>query len=112
MTGTDPDTAPSATGSVVVYRRDHCPFCFRLEHGLQHAGVNYEQRDIWTDSEAADFVRSVNDGNETVPTVVVTAPDGTRSVHTNPGVGEVLGALGRVAPAKPSLLGLLGQRDG
>lgn len=113
MTATDPEVESSAAGSVVVYRRDHCPFCFRLEHGLKHAGVDYEQRDIWADSEAADFVRSVNDGNETVPTVVITAPDGTQTVRTNPGVSEVLAALGQVPPARPGLLGrLLGQRDG
>ncbi|NLG20540.1 MAG: NrdH-redoxin, partial [Actinomycetales bacterium] len=34
---------------------------------------------IWQDDEAAAFVRSVNDGNETVPTVVI---DG--EAHTNP----------------------------
>lgn len=107
MTATEPEATAQHGGSVVVYRRDHCPFCFRLEHGLQHAGVEYEQRDIWADSEAADFVRSVNNGNETVPTVVITAPDGTRTVRTNPGVAEVLGALGQVPPAKPSLLGRL-----
>ena len=34
---------------------------------------------IWQDAEARAFVRSVNDGNETVPTVVI---DGR--AHTNP----------------------------
>ena len=107
MTATQPEPAVQNGGSVVVYRRDHCPFCFRLEQGLQHAGVDYEQRDIWADAEAADFVRSVNDGNETVPTVVVTAPDGTETVRTNPGVADVLAALGQVPPARPGLLGRL-----
>lgn len=35
--------------------------------------------DIWADPKAAAFVRSINDGNETVPTVVM----GER-IETNP----------------------------
>ena len=46
--------------------------------------------DIWDDTEAAAFVRSVNDGNETVPTVVI---DG--KPHTNPAPSQVREALSR-----------------
>lgn len=105
MTNGSGDAAVEAT--LVVYRRDHCPFCLRLEHGLQHAGVEYEARDIWSDDEAADYVRSVNDGNETVPTVVVTHPDGEQIVRTNPGVAQVLADLGRTPTDGPGLLGRL-----
>lgn len=38
---------------------------------LDRAGVSYERRNIWDDAEAAEFVRSVARGNETVPTVTV-----------------------------------------
>lgn len=65
---------------VVVYRRDGCPFCLRLETVLKLARVRYVSRDIWTDEDARAFVRSVNDGNETVPTVVI-----GDEVMTNPG---------------------------
>ena len=68
------------TGTTVVYWRRMCGFCARLLSALEHAGVDVELRDIWEDPEAAAFVRSVNDGAETVPTVVL--PDG-RAV-TNP----------------------------
>lgn len=104
---TEPTADAAAQATVVVYRRDHCPFCFRLERGLQHAGVEYEARDIWADDGAADFVRSVNDGNETVPTVVVTHPDGQQTVRTNPGVAQVLADLGQVPEERPGLLGRL-----
>ena len=67
-------------GTTVVYWRRMCGFCARLLGALEHAGVDVELRDIWEDPEAAAFVRSVNDGAETVPTVVL--PDG-RAV-TNP----------------------------
>jgi hypothetical protein len=33
--------------------------------------VRYHEINIWRDREAARFVRSVADGNETVPTVTV-----------------------------------------
>lgn len=108
---TEPTTEEPTGASVVVYRRDHCPFCFRLERGLQHAEIPYEARDIWTDDGAAEFVRSVNDGNETVPTVVVTQADGRRTVRTNPGVAQVLTDLGRAPAERPGLLGRLLGRD-
>jgi glutaredoxin len=44
--------------------------------------------DIWEEPEAAEFVRSVNDGAETVPTVVV---DGT--AYTNPPPDQLVAHL-------------------
>jgi mycoredoxin len=47
--------------------------------------------DIWADTDAAAYVRSVNDGNdgsETVPTVVI-----ARKAHTNPPPRQVVEAL-------------------
>ena len=73
MTGENPSTT-------VVYWRKRCGFCARLLGELEQAGVDVELRDIWEDPEAAAFVRSVNEGAETVPTVVL--PDG-RAI-TNP----------------------------
>lgn len=43
---------------------------------------------IWRDPDAAAFVRSVADGNETVPTVVI---DG--HAYINPPPGQVVAAL-------------------
>ena len=67
-----------------------------LERGLAAAGVEYERRNIWEDLEAAQFVRMVNDGNETVPTVVI----GT-DVYTNPPARFVLEKLGIDPPDGP-----------
>ncbi len=36
---------------------------------------------VWQDADAAAFVRSVNDGNETVPTVVI---DGIPATNPDP----------------------------
>lgn len=47
---------------------------------------------IWNDEEAAAYVRSVNNGNETVPTVVI---DG--QAYTNPSPLTVRSAVTRSA---------------
>ena len=73
---------------LTVYRRPGCGFCLRLERTLERAGIQYGSHDIWRDPQAAAFVRSHNDGNETVPTVVI---DG--EVFTNPDPGFVLDRL-------------------
>ena len=69
------------TGTTVVYWRKMCGFCARLLGELEQAGVDVELQDIWEDPEAAAFVRSVNDGAETVPTVVLPAG---RAITTPP----------------------------
>lgn len=78
------------TAKLTVYRRDHCGYCWRLERALVKAEVGYESRDIYADPDAAAFVRSVNNGNETVPTVVI----GDDDVRTNPDPDELLRDLG------------------
>ena len=56
---------------VVVYTRPGCPYCFTLRAGLRRSGLTFRDINIWEDPDAAAFVRSVANGNETVPTVVV-----------------------------------------
>jgi glutaredoxin len=60
-----------ARGLPLIYWRPGCTFCVRLRLALGTAG----QRAIWVnvrrDPEASARVRSVNDGDETVPTVFV-----------------------------------------
>lgn len=73
---------------VVVYWRPGCPFCQRLTLALRGPGRRATWVNIWADPEAAAFVRSVNGGDETVPTVVI---DGT--AHTNPASRLVRDAL-------------------
>lgn len=82
---------PADARGVVVYWRPGCPFCERLRRGLGAEGRRtVTWVDIWKDDEAAAFVRSVNEGNETVPTVLV---DGVP--HTNPDPAFVREALSR-----------------
>lgn len=56
---------------VTVYTRPGCPFCTTLRAGLRRAGLAFREVNIWEDADAAAVVRSLADGNETVPTVVI-----------------------------------------
>jgi glutaredoxin-like protein len=78
---------------VVVYVRPGCPYCMVLRLGLRRTGLEYTEVDIWKDPEAAAFVRSVADGNETVPTVVVAG-----RAMVNPSTAEVKAAVAEYAP--------------
>lgn len=73
---------------ILFYWRPGCGFCMMLQRGLDSHGIVYEARNIWEDSEAAAYVRSVANGNETVPTVVV-----GDTALVNPGIGQVVDAL-------------------
>ena len=56
---------------VDVYWRPGCGFCMGLKHGLQKAGLEVREINIWDEPDAAAFVRAHARGNETVPTVDV-----------------------------------------
>ncbi len=92
------DPHPSASNAeeidaVEFYWRPGCPFCMKLERDLGKANIPLEKHNIWDDPNAAALVRSVADGNETVPTVVV----GDQAM-VNPRRAEVERLLADVAP--------------
>jgi mycoredoxin len=75
-------------GRVVVYWRRGCPFCKRLQLVLGKRVADVVWVDVWADPDASAYVRSVNGGDEVVPTVVI---DGV--ARTNPPPREVVAAL-------------------
>lgn len=81
-------TGVMADTNIVVYARPGCPFCSMLRHDLAAEGIEYSERDIWQDADAAAAVRAVADGNETVPTVNI-----GDTWLVNPTVDEVKGVL-------------------
>jgi mycoredoxin len=70
---------------VVMYTTSWCGFCRRLKNQLAQEGIEVTEVDIERDPAAADYVMSVNGGNQTVPTVVL--PDGT--ALTNPSARQI-----------------------
>ena len=81
---------PAEKRQVVIYWRPGCVFCARLRGRLGRSGRKATWVNIWQDEAGAAYVRSVNDGNETVPTVVI---DG--EPMTNPDPALVLERLSR-----------------
>ena len=73
-----------------MYTTPWCGYCQRLKAQLTREGIAFDEVDIEQHPAAADFVMSVNGGNQTVPTVVF--PDGTAA--TNPSIAEVKQRLG------------------
>ena len=70
---------------VTMYSTPWCGFCRRLKAQLAREGIEITEINIEQDPAAADFVMSVNGGNQTVPTVVFS--DG--SALTNPSAAQV-----------------------
>ena len=72
---------------VTVFWRPGCGFCARLFSGLEGTDIAFERRNIWDDPDAAAYVRSVANGNETVPTVKI-----GRKTLVNPSVAAIASA--------------------
>ena len=78
---------------MVVYWRPGCPYCMKLRLRLRFSRLTYTEENIWRDPEAAAYVSSVADGNETVPTVSVAGHS-----MVNPSKRQVLAAVRTHAP--------------
>src|ERR1700750_1781453 len=53
--------------SLTMYTTSWCGYCFRLKMVLKAEGISFKEIDIEADPSAAEFVASVNGGNEAVP---------------------------------------------
>ncbi|MEZ5096739.1 MAG: mycoredoxin [Nocardioides sp.] len=82
----------TSTAAFTMYTTPWCGYCYRLKSQLEREGIAYDEVDIEQVPEAAAVVEQVNNGNQTVPTVVFS--DG--SAFTNPSlwiIQEKLAAL-------------------
>lgn len=78
---------------LIMYTTVWCGFCRRLKRQLAQDGIEVREVDIEVEADAAEYVMSVNGGNQTVPTVVF--PDG--SAMTNPSAADVKARLTELA---------------
>ena len=83
-------TTPSTPSAVTMYATSWCGYCRRLRAQLDDAGIGYDVIDIEDDPAAAEFVESINGGNQVVPTIRFA--DG--STATNPSLSEIREHLG------------------
>ena len=70
---------------LTMFSTSWCGYCHRLKSQLDREGIAYDVVDIEKDPGAAEYVMSVNGGNQTVPTVRFV--DG--SAMTNPSIIQV-----------------------
>jgi len=68
-----------------MYTTPWCGYCQRLKAQLGREGIEFEEVDIEAVEDAAAIVERVNNGNQTVPTLVYS--DGT--AQTNPSVIQI-----------------------
>jgi mycoredoxin len=76
-----------------MYSTPWCGYCHRLRSQLDREGISYEVVDIEQQPDAALIVEQVNNGNQTVPTLVFA--DG--SAQTNPSLVQVKEKLAALA---------------
>ena len=74
---------------LTMYSTPWCGYCHRLKSQLDREGIAYEVIDIEQTPGAAEIVEAVNNGNQTVPTLVYA--DG--SAQTNPSLAQVKAKL-------------------
>jgi len=79
-----------STASITMYSTTWCGYCRRLKSQMEREGIAYTEVNIEQDPAAAQFVESVNGGNQTVPTVLFA--DG--SALTNPSLAQVKEKIG------------------
>ena len=82
-----------SASAFTMYTTPWCGFCHRLKRHLAAENVTYDEVNIELDPAAASAVELVNQGNQTVPTLVFT--DGTSM--TNPSLNSVLIKLDELA---------------
>jgi len=73
-----------------MFTTSWCGYCKNLKKQMDKAGVAYTEVNIEEVEGTAELVASVNNGNQTVPTLLF--PDGSSA--TNPSLAEVQARLG------------------
>ena len=82
-----------SSSTFTMYSTPWCGYCHRLKSQLDREGIGYEVVDIEQQPDAAKIVETVNNGNQTVPTLVYS--DG--SAQTNPSLAQVKEKLAQLA---------------
>ena len=70
---------------IVMYSTEYCPDCHRAKKFFETNNIPYIRVGLEGNAEATEFVRQVNNGYRSVPTIVF--PDG--SVLVEPGWDEL-----------------------
>ena len=79
---------------IKVYGTRWCPDCFRAKQFFERIKVPYTWVDIESDTQALEYVKKLNKGCQSVPTIVF--PDG--SILVEPGNKELEEKLAEINP--------------
>ena len=77
------------SGTITMFSTVWCGYCKRLKKQLEAKGIGYTEINIEDTPGTAELVEKLNNGNQTVPTVIY--PDGTAA--TNPSLKDVMDKL-------------------
>ena len=75
----DQDLYTLSPSQIVVYSVDWCPDCRRARFYFKRKEINVLEINVDQDKRAAEFIKQVNHGNRSVPTIIF--PDGTKMVE-------------------------------
>lgn len=75
----DQDLYTLSPSQIVVYSVDWCPDCRRARFFFKRKEINYLEINVDRDKRAAEFVKQINNGNRSVPTIIF--PDGSKMVE-------------------------------
>ncbi|GAB4435099.1 MAG: mycoredoxin [Anaerolineales bacterium] len=64
---------------IVMYTTAWCPDCRRARFFMKRNKIDFLEIDVNEDKQAAEFVKKLNNGNRSVPTIIF--PDGSRMVE-------------------------------
>lgn len=76
---------------ITMYTTAWCPDCWRAKMVLKKMGIRYREIDLGQDPDAVEVVRRLNNGYQSVPTILF--PDGV--VLTEPSTAELVTQIGR-----------------
>jgi mycoredoxin len=85
-----PTPANPAAGTITMFSTTWCGYCRRLKTQFDAQGIGYTEINIEEVPGTAELVEKLNDGNQTVPTLLF--PDGSSA--TNPPLSLVKERLG------------------
>ena len=82
---------PETSSPVTIFAADWCPFCRKLRERLDRTETPYDVANVDAGGmdEVNEWIKSVNDGNRIIPTVLYS--DGTHA--TNPEASAVRAKL-------------------
>lgn len=75
----DPDLYTLSPSQIVVYSVDWCPDCRRAKFFFKRREISVLEVNVDKDKQAAEFVKQVNNGSRSVPTIIF--PDGSKMVE-------------------------------